>query len=51
MSIVPYASAVGDLMYAMLCTRADIMYVVSVVNRFQANPGKKHLIAVKCILQ
>ena len=31
MSKVPYASAVGSLMYAIVCTRADIAYVVEVV--------------------
>ena len=30
MSRIPYASAVGNLMYAMLCTRPDICYVVGV---------------------
>ena len=28
MAKVPYASAIGSLMYAMLCTRPDIAYVV-----------------------
>nr|XP_016511527.1 PREDICTED: uncharacterized protein LOC107828675 [Nicotiana tabacum] len=28
MKVVPYASAVGSLMYAMLCTRLDICFVV-----------------------
>ena len=46
MSMVPYASAVGSMMYAMLCTRLDIAYAVSDVSRFQANPGKKHWITV-----
>ena len=31
---VPYASAVGSLMYAMLCTRPDICYAVGIVSRF-----------------
>ena len=35
----PYASAVGSLMYAMLCTRPDICYAVSIVSRYQSNPG------------
>ena len=30
----PYASFVGSLMYAMLCTRPDIYYVVGMVSRF-----------------
>ena len=29
MSRVPYASAVGSLMYVMVCTRPDLAYVVS----------------------
>ena len=48
---VPYASAVGSLMYAMLCTRPDICYAVGMVSRFQSNPGLDHWIAVKHILK
>ena len=32
MKNVPYASAVGSLMYAMVCTRLDIAHAVSVVS-------------------
>ena len=35
---IPYASAVGSLMYAMLCTRLDICYLVGMVSRYQSNP-------------
>lgn len=42
MSQVPYASAVASLMYALLCTRLDITYPMSVVSRFQANLGKEY---------
>nr|XP_016484271.1 PREDICTED: uncharacterized protein LOC107804848 [Nicotiana tabacum] len=48
---VPYASAVGSLMYAMLCTRPDICFAVGVVSRFQSNPGKEHWTAVKHIIK
>ena len=48
---VPYASTVGSLMYAMLCTRPDICYAVGIVSRYQSNPGKEHWIAVKHILK
>eukprot|EP00253_Pinus_taeda_P024973 PITA_24973 len=34
MSHVPYASAVGSLMYAMVCTRPDIAHAVGVLSRF-----------------
>ena len=48
---VPYASAVGSLMYAMVCTRPDIAHAVGVVSRFLSNPGKQHWAAVKWILR
>ena len=48
---VPYASAVGSLMYAMLCTRPDICYSVGMVSRYQSNSGPKHWQAVKHILK
>ncbi|RVW34990.1 Retrovirus-related Pol polyprotein from transposon TNT 1-94 [Vitis vinifera] len=46
---VPYASAVGSLMYVMVCTRLDIAHVVRVVNKFLSNPCKEHWAAVKWI--
>ena len=51
MSKVPYASAVGSLMYAMVCTRPDIAHAVGVVSRFLSNPGKEHWEGVKWILR
>jgi len=51
MSKVPYASTVGSLMYAMVCTKPDISHVVGVVSRYMNNPGKEHWIAVKWILR
>ena len=51
MSKVPYASAVGCLMYAIVCIRPDLAYVVSVVSKYMANPGKQHRDAVKWIFR
>ena len=48
---VPYASIVGSLMYAMLCTKPDIYYSVGIVSRYQSNAGLKHWQAVKYILK
>ncbi|GAA0142614.1 transmembrane signal receptor [Lithospermum erythrorhizon] len=48
---VPYASAVGSLTYAMICTRPDIAYSVGLRSRFLANPGKEHREGVKWILR
>ena len=51
MSRVPYASAVGSLMYAMVCTRPDIAHVVGVLSRFMSNPGKEHWTIVKRVFR
>jgi len=51
MSRVPYASVVGSLMYAMMCTRPNICYAVRLVSRYQSNPGQKHWMVVKRILR
>jgi len=41
MSLVPYASAVGLHIYAMVCTRPDLAYIVSTVSRFMLNLEKE----------
>ncbi|KAL5563212.1 hypothetical protein UlMin_032959 [Ulmus minor] len=51
MERIPYASAVGSLMYAMVCTRPDLGYSASLVSRFMSNPGKEHWEAVKWVLR
>ena len=51
MAKVPYASIIGSLMYAMVCTRPDIAHVVGVVSRYMSNPGKQHWEAMKWILR
>jgi hypothetical protein len=48
---IPYASAIGSLMYAMLCTRPDICFVVGMVSRYQSDPGPAHWTAVKHIIK
>ncbi|KAJ9547812.1 hypothetical protein OSB04_020355 [Centaurea solstitialis] len=48
---VPYASAIGSIMYAMLCTRPDVSYALSMTSRYQSNPGDAHWVAVKNILK
>lgn len=51
MKNIPYSSAVGSLMYAMVCTHLDIAQAVGVVSRFMSNLGKQHWDAVKWILR
>lgn len=45
-----YAS-VGSLMYAMVCTRPNIVQAVGVLSRFMSNPSKEHLTFVKRVLR
>ncbi|KAL0423370.1 UNVERIFIED_CONTAM: Retrovirus-related Pol polyprotein from transposon TNT 1-94 [Sesamum radiatum] len=47
----PYASAVGSLIYAMMCTRPDLFFAVRMVSRDESNPGPDHWVAVKRILR
>jgi hypothetical protein len=51
MSNVPYASAIGSIMYAMLCTRPDVSNALSLTSRYKSNPGVEHWTAVKNILK
>jgi hypothetical protein len=51
MSVIPYASAIGSIMYAMLCTRHDVCLAISLVGRYQSDPGVHHWTTVKNILK
>ncbi|KAK8701528.1 hypothetical protein V6N13_019915 [Hibiscus sabdariffa] len=51
MSQIPYASAIGSIMYAMICTRPDLSCALSMTSRYQANPGEGPWITVKNILK
>jgi hypothetical protein len=41
-SEMPYASVIGKVMYAMVCTRPDIAHGVGVVRKYMSNPGIEH---------
>ncbi|GKD68578.1 retrotransposon protein, putative, ty1-copia subclass [Tanacetum coccineum] len=51
MQRVPYASAIGSIMYAVRCTRPDVAFAQNLCSRFQRNPGEIHWTAVKTILK
>ncbi|GJT12447.1 retrotransposon protein, putative, ty1-copia subclass [Tanacetum coccineum] len=51
MQYVPYALAVGSIMYAVRCTRPDVAFAQNITSRFQQNPGELHWTAVKNILK
>ncbi|KAH9648352.1 hypothetical protein KPL70_025549 [Citrus sinensis] len=51
MAKIPYANAVGCMMYAMVLTRLDISYALSVVSKYMVSPGKEHWRVVKWVLR
>jgi hypothetical protein len=51
MERIPYASAVGSLMYAQTCTRPDISFVVGMLGRYQVNPGLENWKAAKKVMR
>ena len=51
MSRIPYALAIGCLIYAIIATRPDITHAMGIVSRYMANPGKRHWEAVKGVMR
>ena len=51
MTKIPYANIVGCIMFAMVCTRPDLAYPVSMVSRFMGNPGRAHSQALKWVMR
>ncbi|KAI3667008.1 hypothetical protein L6452_42050 [Arctium lappa] len=51
MAKVPYAFAIGSLMYVIVYTRQDIAHAVGVVSRFMSDPGREHWKAFKWLLR
>ena len=49
MSRIPYASAIGSIMHAMICKRLDVSYALSMTSRYQVDRGEQHWIAIKNI--
>ena len=42
MKVFPYASAVGSLRYAQVCTRPNLALVTGILGRYQSNLGQAH---------
>ena len=51
MKNIAYASVVGSLMYAQVCTRLDIAYAVRMLGRYQSNPGIDHWRAANKVMR
>jgi hypothetical protein len=46
---IPYASAIGSIMYAIICTRLDVSYALSATSRYQLNYGEAYWTIIKNI--
>ena len=42
MKVVPYASAIGSLHYAQVCTRPDLDFITEILSKYQINLGIEH---------
>ncbi|WJZ99930.1 hypothetical protein VitviT2T_018335 [Vitis vinifera] len=51
MKTIPYASAIGSLMYVQVCTRPDITFIVNILGRYLSNPGHDHWVAAKKVMR
>ncbi|GFY88361.1 hypothetical protein Acr_06g0003010 [Actinidia rufa] len=51
MQKIPYASVVGSLMYAQVCTRPDIAFIVGVLGRYLSDPGMQYWKAAKRVMR
>lgn len=51
MDQIPYASAVGSLMYAMVSSRPYLAYAVGMVSTYMGKPGREHWSAVQWIMR
>ena len=39
---IPYPSTVRSFMYALVCTRLDIVFIVGMLGSYLSNPGMDH---------
>ncbi|XP_031273247.1 secreted RxLR effector protein 161-like [Pistacia vera] len=51
METVPYSNVIGSVMYAMISTRPDLAFAISLLSRYMSNPGSDHWIALKWVLR
>ena len=50
MKVIPYASAIGSIKYAMLCTKHVVYLAMSLARGFDSDPGVDHWTSVKIML-
>ena len=47
----PFDSALGSLIYAQMCGRPDITFMVGILGRYQSNPRNGHQVATKKVMR
>jgi hypothetical protein len=48
---IQYASLIGSLMYAQVCTRPDIAYIIGILGCYLSNPAMNHWKTAKRVLR
>ncbi|XP_075663465.1 secreted RxLR effector protein 161-like [Castanea sativa] len=48
---IPYASAVGSLIYVQICTMPDISFAVGMLGKYESNPGLDHWKVAKKVMR
>ena len=51
MKVIPYASAIGSIKYAMMCTKPIVYLAMSMARGYDIDPGVDQWTAVKIILR
>ena len=51
MEKIHYSSAIESFMYAQVCTRPDIAFIVGMLGRYLSNPGMDHWKAAKRVIR
>ena len=51
MTMMPYALAIGSIIFSMLCTRPNVSYALRVISRYQMDLCEGHWVAAKNILK
>ncbi|XP_028206405.1 uncharacterized protein LOC114389894 [Glycine soja] len=47
----PFGSALGSLIYAQICTRIDIAFIVGILGRYHLNPRNDRWIVAKKVMR
>ena len=51
MKVIPYATVIGSIEYAVMCNRLVVCLAMSLARGYDSDPGVDHWTAVKVILR